>query len=39
MLILHIVEHYDPKMNYRVKFETEFGNFVIDLNRRRRPAT
>jgi len=36
-LILHIVERYDPKMNYRVKFETEFGNFVIDLNKEAAP--
>jgi len=36
-LILHIVERYDPKANYRVKFETEFGNFVIDLNKEAAP--
>jgi len=36
-IILHIVEPYDPKMNYRVKFETEFGNFVIDLNKEAAP--
>jgi len=36
-LILHIVERYDPKKNYRAKFETEFGNFVIDLNKEASP--
>jgi cyclophilin family peptidyl-prolyl cis-trans isomerase len=36
-LILHIVERYDPKKNYRAKFETEFGNFVIDLNKEAAP--
>ena len=36
-LILHVVERYDPKKNYRAKFETEFGSFVIDLNKEAAP--
>ena len=36
-LILHIVQRYDPKADYRVKFETEFGNFAIDLNKEAAP--
>jgi cyclophilin family peptidyl-prolyl cis-trans isomerase len=36
-LILHVVERYDLKKNYRAKFETEFGNFVVDLNKEAAP--
>ena len=36
-LILHIVERYDLKKDYRAKFETEFGNFVVDLNKEAAP--
>jgi cyclophilin family peptidyl-prolyl cis-trans isomerase len=32
-LILHIVERYDPKKDYRVRFETDFGSIVIQLNK------
>ena len=31
-LILHIVERYDPKKNYRARIETDFGNIVVELN-------
>ncbi|MCI0568229.1 MAG: peptidylprolyl isomerase [Acidobacteria bacterium] len=36
-LVLHVVERYDPKKDYRAKFETEFGNFVIALNKEASP--
>ena len=36
-LVLHVVQRYDPKKDYRVKFETEFGNFTIDLNKEAAP--
>jgi len=36
-LILHIVERYDPKKDYRAKFETDFGSIVIALNKTAAP--
>lgn len=32
-LILHVVERYDPKKDYRARIETDFGPIVIDLAR------
>ena len=36
-LILHVVERYDAKKDYRAKLETEFGNIVIALNKTAAP--
>jgi peptidylprolyl isomerase len=36
-LVLHIVERYDPKKDYRAKIETDFGNIVIELNKEASP--
>ncbi len=33
VLILHVVERYDPKKDYRARIETDFGPIVIDLAR------
>jgi len=30
-LILHVVERYDPKKDYRARIETDFGPIVIEL--------
>jgi peptidyl-prolyl cis-trans isomerase B (cyclophilin B) len=32
-IILHIVQKYDPKKDYRVRFETDFGNITVELNK------
>jgi peptidyl-prolyl cis-trans isomerase B (cyclophilin B) len=36
-LVIHIVERYDAKKDFRAKIETDFGNIVIDLNKEASP--
>jgi cyclophilin family peptidyl-prolyl cis-trans isomerase len=36
-LILHVVERYDPKKDYRAKIETDFGPIVIEFEKEASP--